>query len=109
MTYKVRITKTAQVDMRNIYRYIADDLNSPVAAAHCISLIDDAIRSLKENPTRCPLVRDKYLASRGYRIIVVKNYLVFFVVREKEQAVSIMRVLYGRRDWVRLLKVEQSV
>lgn len=106
MIYKVRIMRPAQTEMRETYRYIADDLQNPVAAARRILLIDDAIQSLKENPSRYPLVRDDYLASKGYRLIVVKNHLMFFVVREKEQVVSVMRVLYGRRDWMRMLKVE---
>jgi len=106
MIYKIRIMKPAQDEMRETYRYIADELNNPVAARRRLSLIDEAIQSLKENPGRFPLVRDDYLASKGYRMIVVKNHLVFFIVREKERAVSVMRVLYGRRDWMRLLRVE---
>jgi len=106
MTYNIRIMRPAQDEMRETYRYIADGLNNPVAAQRRLSLIDEAIASLKENPGRFPLVRDDYLASKGYRMIVVKNHLVFFIVREKEKAVSVMRVLYGRRDWMRLLKVE---
>ena len=106
MIYNVRIMKPAQADMREIYRYIAEELQNPVAAARRISLIDGAIQSLKENPTRYPLARDDYLASKGYRLVVVKNHLVFFIVREKQRAVSVMRILYGRRDWMRLLKAE---
>ena len=108
MTYKIRIMKPAQVDMWETYRYIADELNHPAAAQRRLSLIDSAIVSLKENPGRFPLVRDDYLASKGYRMVVAKNHLVFFVVRESEKAVSVMRVLYGRRDWMRLLKVEAA-
>jgi len=106
MTYKVRIMKPAQSDMREIYRYIADDLENPVAAASRISLIDEKIQALKENPARFPLVRDGYLASKGFRVVVAKNHLVFFVIREEVKAVSVMRILYGRRDWLRILKVE---
>jgi len=108
MTYKIRIMQPAQDEMRDTYRYIADELSNPIAAERRLSLIDDAILSLKEDPGRFPLVRDDYLASKGYRMIVVKNHLVFFIVREKENAVSVMRVLYGRRDWMRLLKVEAA-
>jgi len=104
--YKIRIMKPAQIEMREIYRYIADDLHNPIAAARRISLIDDAIQSLRESPARFALVQDDYLASKGYRVIVVKKHLVFFVVREHERVVSVMRVLYGRRDWMRLLKLE---
>ena len=108
MIYKIRIMKPAQAEMRETYRYIAEELNNPTAAERRLALIDDAIQSLKENPGRIALVRDDYLASKGYRMLVVKNHLVFFIVRENEKAVSVMRVLYGRRDWMRLLKVEAA-
>ena len=106
MIYKVRIMDSAKSDMRGIHKYIAEDLKNSVAAERRILLMRDKINSLKENPERFPLVRDEYLASKGYRMIVVKSHLVFFIIREKKQIVSIMRVLYGRRNWVRLLKVE---
>jgi plasmid stabilization system protein ParE len=106
MIFKIRITRPAQIEMREIYRYIAIELRNPVAAARRISSIDETIRSLKETPSRFPRVRDDYLAAKGYRTIAVKNHLVFFIVREKENAVSVMRVLYGRRDWPGLLKAE---
>jgi len=103
MTYKIRITKPAQNEMHEIYFYIAEQLRNPIAAKRLISQIDDAIQSLKQNPKRFPQVSDAYLASKGYHRIVVKNHLVFFIVREKEQVVSVMRILYGRRDWMNLL------
>ena len=106
MIYKIRIMKPAQIEMRDTYQYIAEDLHNPTAASRRITLIDEAIQSLKKNPARFPLVRNDYLASKGYRMIVVKNHLIFFIIREKEQAVSVMRVLYGRRDWLRMLKVD---
>ena len=106
MMYKVRITTPAQIEIREIYRHIAEELSNPMAAERRIKLIDEAIQSLKKNPARFALVRDDYLASKGYRLIPVKNHLVFYIIRENLRAVSVMRVLYGRRDWKRLLKVE---
>jgi plasmid stabilization system protein ParE len=106
MIYRIKIIKHAQSDMREIYRYIADDLQNQTAAIRRISLIDERIQSLKENPARFQLIRDRFLASKGFRMIVVKNHLVFFIIREEANSVSIMRVLYGRRDWLRILKIE---
>ena len=108
MSYKVRIMKPAQIEMREIYQYIAEELQNPVAAQRRIALIDKAIQSLKESPASRALVRDAYLASKGYRMVVVKNHLVFYIVREEERAVSVMRVLYGRRDWMRLLRADED-
>lgn len=108
MNYSVRIVKQAQKDMQEIYRYIAEELQSPVAAAQRILLIDGKIQSLKTNPARFPLVRDDYLSTKGFRKCIAKNHLIFFIVREESSAVSVMRVLYGRRDWVRLLKIDEE-
>ena len=103
MTYTIRIMKPAQIEMQEIYRYITGELSNPNAAERLILDIDDAIRSLKTDPMRFALVPDKYLSSKGVRKVLVRNYLVFFIVREEEKAVSVMRVLYGRRDWMSLL------
>jgi len=104
--YKLRIMRAAQNEIRMIYRYIADDLQNPTAAAGRIALIDEKIQSLKQNPARFPLVRNDYLASKGFRIIVVENHLIFFIIREEARVVSVMRVLYARRDWLRILNLE---
>ena len=106
MTYKIRIVKPAQADMRETYRYIEAELQNPEAAARRISLIDEAIQSLKNMPSRFPLVRDDYLASKGFQMAVVKTHLVFFAIQEETKVVSVMRVLYGCRDWIRILRIE---
>ena len=108
MSYHVRIVKPAQTDIREIYRYIAYDLQNPVAAENRISLIDKKIMELETIPTRYPLVQDVYLASKGFRVVAAKTHLIFFVIRENSHnepmRVLVMRVLYCRRDWARILK-----
>jgi toxin ParE1/3/4 len=108
MKYDIRIVKPAQADMRETYRYISEKLCNKEAAGRLLAQIDKGIQSLKANPRRFPLVRDAYLASRGYRHMVVKNHLVFFIVREEKRAVSVMRVLYGRRDWANMLREQET-
>ena len=106
MNYRVRIVKPARTDMREIHRYIAMDLQNPVAAIKRIDLIDTNIQSLKTMPTRFPLVQDAYLASKGYRMIVCESHLVFFIIEETTKKVFVMRIIYARRDWVRMLRVD---
>jgi len=104
--YSVRLMDSAQADMREIYRYISEDLHNPEAAVRRIKLLEKNIRSLKEMPAQFPLVSEDYLASKGVRIIVVKTHLIFFTIREDIKKVSVMRILYARRDWSRILRVE---
>ena len=106
MNYKVRIVKHARDDMRKIRKYITEDLANPPAAAKRINLIDTNIQSLRQMPARFPLVQDDYMASKGFRVIVCKTHLVFFVIEEAEKCVYIMRVIYARRDWARILRLQ---
>ena len=96
MSYKVRVMKSAQADMREIHRYITEDLQSPDAAVRRIKHIEEAIHSLRDMPARIPFVLDNYLASKGFRMVVVKTHLVFFIIREDIKTVSVIRILYSR-------------
>ena len=44
------------------------------------------------------------LKAWGIRFIQVKNYLAFYVIAEEESRVYIVRFLYGKRDWVGILR-----
>jgi len=102
-SYNVCITEPAESDLRDIARYISSQLNAPKAALNTIRAINDAITKLETNALIYPLVRDDYLASLGYRLLVVKNYIVFYVVNEKEKSVDVDRILCSRRDWQNIL------
>ncbi len=101
--YRVDVTEPAKHDLRDIARYISAELNAPQAAFDMLDKLNDGMQSLETNPKRHALVRDKRLASKGYRVLPVKNHLVFYKVDEGAQLVDIVRILYGRRDWVNLL------
>lgn len=60
--------------------------------------------SLSNMPERCPKPKDLALAAKGYRYLIVKNYLVFYVI--VGDTVQIRRILYARRDY-RSLAVEK--
>ena len=107
--YKVRVMDSAQSDMREIYKYIAEDLQNPDAAFRRIKDIEESIRSLNNMPTRFSLVQDSYLASKGFRMIVIKTHLVFFIIRENIKMVSVIRIIYTRRDWMRILRIDEKL
>ena len=74
---------------------------SPDAALRYYDLLTEEIASLSRMPKRCPRPKDLALAAKGYRYLIVKDYLVFYVV--SGQTVQIRRILYGRRDYQALL------
>lgn len=97
--YKVVIYPSAQRDMQEIVSYL--NTLSQDAALKYYDLIVSGIASLQTMPERCPHPRDLSLAAKGYRYLSVNNYLVFYIV--SDGVVHIHRVLYAKRDYLRLL------
>lgn len=97
--YKVKIYPSAQRDLRDIVDYL--NTLSPSAALRYYDKLTEEIASLSTMPERCPRPRDLALAAKGYRYLIVENYLIFYVV--SGGMVQIRRILYGRRDYRALL------
>ena len=98
-TYKVVIYPTAKQDLLDVIDYL--NTLSPDVALRYYDLLAEEIESLSTMPERCPRARDLALAAKGYRYLIVKNYIVFYVV--SGDTVQIRRILYGRRDYQALL------
>ena len=73
-----------------------------------LSDVERQLKVLGNLPFSCSLVHDEVLAMQGIRLLLVNNYLVFYVVKESEETISVLRFLYARRDWVSLLKCKDS-
>lgn len=101
--YRVDVSEPAENDLRDIVRYIASQLSAPTSALHMMELLKEAMVGLSDMPQHCPLVADERLSQMGYRKLPVKNYVVFFSIDEKNKVVDVERILYGRRDWLRIL------
>ena len=96
MSMNIVYTHTARQDLREIYDYIASTLLVPDTARSLTDKIMADIRSLEKFPERNPLYKDEPWYSQGVRFMPVKNYLVFYTV--KNETVSISRIMYGGRD-----------
>ena len=95
----MKFTQLANSDIDEIYQYIFDTLNAPLAAEKLIIDIEKKTKFLADMPYSCPSVDDELLKSKGYRKLVVKNYIALYVVSDNEKIVTIMRVIYGATDY----------
>lgn len=100
--YRVRITDEALNDMEEIYRYIAEKLQSPENAAGQYDRIADGIMELETFPERCRLVDFEPERQSGLRRLLVDNYSVFYVIRGNQ--VIVTSVLYSASDIEQRLK-----
>lgn len=102
--YSINITKTAESDLNNAALYIAESLGNKAAANKLLDTAEKEIASLSDFPERNPLVRDLFLASNGFRMQRINNYLAFYVIRSETRSVSILRIIHSKRDWISILK-----
>jgi len=60
----------------------------------------EEIESLRTKPRSYPLTRDSQLRLRGYRMLPINDYLLFFVINGSN--IEIRRILYSKRQYDRL-------
>ena len=99
--YKIKIFPRAKQDMEEVIDYL--NTLSPDVALKYYDLLVEEIAGLSQMPERCPRPKDLALAARGYRYLIVKNYLVFYVIAG--DTVQIRRILYARRNYKGLLEL----
>ncbi len=97
--FEVRYLSTAIADLEDIFDYILQD--NPSAAASMLEKFDAAISRLAGNPYLGVVPRDERLRRLGYRMLIIAEYLLFYVV--KPHTVQIRRILHGARDYRFLL------
>ena len=97
----LHLSYEAQKDLADIKAYIAEDLENPQAAIATVSKITKQIRTLCDHAligTPLSAIAD---VDGDYRFLVSGNYMVFY--RANGNDIYIDRVLYGRRDYLRIL------
>ena len=107
MSHNIFLTQTAIQDMQDTLDYIEYSLNNPEAAEKMHNLIVAKLKTLQDFPKRNAPVPDEILASCGIRFTNVNNYIIFYVIDEDNTAVTVLRILYNRRNWQHILRLEQ--
>jgi len=91
-----------QQDLDSITDYITYTLEAPKAASNLLDELEKSIKDLKMFPLAHRLYRPIKPILTEYRVLTVKNYLVFYVVLEK--TIEIHRIIYKKRNLSQLLK-----
>ena len=98
---EIKFSPDAITDLLLSKNYIAEELNSNTAAQNTIEKIMRRIRMLSEFPETGAPLSGIVGFDTEYRYLVCGNYNVFY--RYEREAVYIVRVLYCRRDYMRIL------
>jgi len=100
---KIFITNQAADDIAAIYGYILDELHNPIAADVVQQLIADKINTLSDMPARGIAVQKFTQRKTDVLFVIVKNYLIFYEIDTKRQAVQVLYVIPAMRDFTKIL------
>lgn len=95
------LSQQAQEDLLEIKTYITEELENPDAALRTIEGITKRIRELATHGELGAQLSSITGIASEYRFLVCGNYLAFY--RLEAQSVHVDRILYSRRDFMRIL------
>ena len=98
--HPIRITEAAERDLADIVDYITN--NNPAAALKLADKIEQSILQLENFPNMGVTPKNRSLMRKGYRMLIVDSYLVFYVLMDDE-TVEVRRIISGKREYKFLL------
>lgn len=101
MKYRLRYSSQSRRDLEEIWDYIATELQNSSAAVRIVSAIMDSVDQLADFAEMGAPLSSIVNVESDYRFLVNGNYLTFYRVHGDE--VYVDRILYGRRDYLRIL------
>lgn len=97
----LHLSEEAQNDLLEIKAYIEEDLLNPSAALATVSRVTKSLRILQNHAQAGAPLSPIADMEGDYRFIVSGNYISFYRAHGSE--VFIDRILYARRDYMRIL------
>jgi plasmid stabilization system protein ParE len=103
MVFKLIISREAERDIDEIVQYIAIELKNPTAAAGFLDDVEEAYLNVVQSPRMYSFCNDEQLRKKDYHKVLLKNYIMVYRVSNDKESVVVLRVFYGRMDYLRLL------
>lgn len=92
--YSLRYLPVAEEDLISILDWIAKD--SPIRALKFVDKLEEKIGKLVQFPLPGRVPRHHKLREYGYRVLIVEDFLVFYIIRKK--TIEIHRVIRTSRN-----------
>jgi plasmid stabilization system protein ParE len=100
--YVIKYLPIAEKDLIEIVDYISETLKVPRTALNFVNEVEKKILNLKTRPYSHRIYRPSKPIDTEYRILNVKNYLIFYVVLD--DIIEIHRVIYNKRDLTKIIE-----
>ena len=95
--YKVKVNPRAIHELDHIYEYIANEKLAPENAKRQVDRIKKAIIGLETFPQSHQERNEGRYAGKGYRQLLVDNYIAIFRIDEPHKTVYVVTIQYQGR------------
>lgn len=96
--YKVILNERAYRDLEDIFEYISKNLQSPENARGQTDRIGEALRKLSVFPQSHQERMVGAFVGKGYRQLLIDNYIAIFRIDETTKTVTIVTIQYHGRN-----------
>jgi len=97
--FSIRYLPIAEDDLNEIVDYLFE--HSINAANAFIDELEKLEERLSMFPELAAPIRDKRLRSKGHRVAIIGDYLLFYTLRN--ESVYVMRIIHGKRNYMSML------
>lgn len=103
MSYELIIADMANYQLKVIIEYMCNKLYNEQAAKNFIDKLQEKYNKVSTNPYIYEASRDTRLEEKGYRKIVIDNYVIMYVVNEDKKEIYINGIFCVRQNYERYL------
>lgn len=98
--YEIEFTEDCRDEIKEIYKYISEDLVEREAAKRLMKKMKKAVMDLAEAPRIYTEIEKKDRRKRDFRRIVINNYVILYTIDEEKKTVYISHMYYGKRNYL---------
>lgn len=103
MAYRIERTDRADEQLRDIILYRARVTGDTGAALALLERMEAAVGQLSDFPEMGAPPRYTALRQRGFRVLIVEKFLLFYKADKERRLITVYAVVDGRRDYLELI------
>ena len=98
--YEIEFTEDCRDEIKEIYKYISQNLVAHQAAKRLMQKIREGVMNLAEFPRLYAITEKKDKRKREFRKIVINNYVILYTIDENKKTIYISHMYYGGRNYL---------
>ena len=97
--YKIVFSPTSKKQFKKIYKHISNNSSEKNVALKLMKEIEDKVKLLEYAPHIHIKIGKKDSKNHEYRRLIVKNYIILYIILEEKKKVRITHIFYNKSDY----------